>query len=360
MTRPHPPAARSWRDAPKAELHVHLTGTIDLPTARALAARHRAAAPGEADYRAARAGPEAFFALYDRLESLLRDPDDYAAAAHAYLRRAAADGVAWAELGVDIPGRGDSAGIRDIADAVREAFAASPVAGGIIATLRRGIPAGEALALARRLPEPGAGVLALGTAGPETGRLADYADAYRHARRNGLHTTAHAGPLHDIRDALHVLHTDRIDHGFRITEDPDLCRLAAHSGTAFTVCPATNVMIGPIPRQEDHPLPKMIDAGLALSLGSDDPALLGLTLSDAYACAAHDIGLPDQALARLARASFETAFTPDPAEDSSPQERTPGKRAEETTWATPSSSSDQSTSTRGSESRTYPPQGRPR
>ena len=116
-----------------------------------------------------------------------------------------------------------------------------------------------------------------------------YVDAFRRAREGGLGSVPHAGelgPPDAIRDALHLLHADRLRHGIRAIEDPDLVQEIRERGTVLDVCPVSNVHVGVVPSMEEHPLPKLVEAGVLCSLSTDDPPMFDTDLTKEYEVAA--------------------------------------------------------------------------
>ena len=145
---------------------------------------------------------------------------------------------------------------------------------------------------------------------------------HRHRERvaaAGLHRVAHAGeegPPAYIWEALDVLGVERIDHGVRCLEDPALVERLARDQVPLTVCPTSNVRLRVVDRMADHPLPRMLDAGLMVTVNSDDPAYFGGYVDDNYAALRHDLGMPDDALRALAANSVRASFA------------SPGRKAE--------------------------------
>jgi adenosine deaminase len=135
--------------------------------------------------------------------------------------------------------------------------------------------------------------------------------AYEIAAAEGLHRVAHAGeeggPEY-VREALDVLGVERIDHGNRALEDPDLVTRLREERVPLTVCPLSNVALKGVPRIEDHPLPRMLQLGLVATLNSDDPAYFGGGIEANVAAVRTSLGMTDDDLALLARNSFEAAF----------------------------------------------------
>lgn len=149
----------------------------------------------------------------------------------------------------------------------------------------------------------------------EVGRTGPrFAEAFRRAREGGLYTTVHAGESsgpEGVRDAIEVLGADRIDHGVRAVEDPRLVEELAEWGICLGVCPSSNVTLGLYPDLPSHPIEALRRAGVAVTLNTDDPGLLGCSLEDEYLDCADQFGWPDDVLVELACNSFRASFCGD-------------------------------------------------
>ena len=158
----------------------------------------------------------------------------------------------------------------------------------------------------------GDGLVALGLAGPEEGCPPElYARYFDRARAAGLHSYPHAGEHagpESVRGALDVLGAERIAHGVRAVEDPALVKEIAARGIAFDVCPTSNVCLGVAPSLAEHPLPKLLAAGVKVTIASDDPPMFNTTLNDDVALLADPFGLDlatiDEILLNGVRHSF--------------------------------------------------------
>jgi adenosine deaminase len=158
-------------------------------------------------------------------------------------------------------------------------------------------------------------VIGLGMDSTELGiDPAEYLDAYRIARTSGLHLTAHQGensPPSAIRYDVEVLGVERIDHGYSVLDDPDVARLLADRAIPITVCPVSNVVIANlVGRLEDHPWPRMVAAGLHVTLNSDDPAFTGSDLAQEYAAVADAFGFDFEAMVDIALAGVDASWLP--------------------------------------------------
>jgi adenosine deaminase len=160
----------------------------------------------------------------------------------------------------------------------------------------------------------GRGVHALGLTGNDTiAPAADFAKAFAIAREGGLTAAPHAGELSgpaDVRSAVEDLGARRIAHGVRAAEDPAVLEFLAARGVSLDVCPTSNLLLGVVPSLADHPLPRLLEAGVRCSLGADDPLMFGVTVNDEYEVARVSMGLTDEQLAAIARTSLETSDAP--------------------------------------------------
>jgi adenosine deaminase len=308
---------------PKAELHVHIEGTLEPEMMFDVAERNRVKIPFR-DVEAARAGYrftdlQSFLDIYYQGAAVLQIEDDFDDLMSAYLRRASADGVRHAEIFFD-PQIHTERGIpfAVFMDGFRAAIARAGHEDGITAELilcflRHLGPdaAAETLTEAESHLE---GVVAVGVDSTELGHPPEpYADVYGRARALGLRTVAHAGeegPAAYIRGALDTLRAERIDHGIRCVDDPDLVKRLRDERIPLTLCPISNVKTQQFERMEDHILPRLIDAGVVVTINSDDPAYFGGYVADNYRAVADafEFGVADVVM--LARNSIEASFLP--------------------------------------------------
>jgi aminodeoxyfutalosine deaminase len=315
---------------PKAEIHVHLEGSIAPRTLLALAKRHGVDLPASDEAGLARWFTFRDFAhfveVYVTCSRCLREPEDFHRLTADFLAEQARQGVVWSEvhfsISTHLANGGDGEGIRQaIVAAAREAERNLGVGLGLIPDIVRNAPLERAdwtveWALADRTAGTGR-VVALGLGGMEQGHPPEpFAAHFAAVAQAGLHRVAHAGehagPA-SVRAALDVLGAERIGHGVRAIEDPALVAELAARGTPLEVCPSSNVCLGVVPDLAAHPFDRLRRAGVAVSLNSDDPPLFSTTLLDEYLRLAATFGYTRRDLAALARASFEHSFLP-PAE----------------------------------------------
>ncbi|MEV2275569.1 adenosine deaminase [Nocardiopsis sp. NPDC049922] len=308
---------------PKAELHVHIEGTLEPELAFTLAERNAITLPHPTidDLRAAYSFTDlqSFLNLYYELMTVLRTPQDFTDLAEAYLTRAAAQGVRHAEIFFD-PQAHTNRGIPldTVINGLTAALDTSHQRHGISTTLilcfLRDRPATEALHTLHQARPHLHHITAIGLDSAELGHPPEkFTHVFDAARAMGLRCVAHAGeegPASYIWQALNLLKVDRVDHGIRCLEDPELLAHLASTQTPLTVCPLSNVRLRAVDTLADHPLPALMDAGLLVTVNSDDPAYFGGYVHDNYEALRHHLGLDDTALRQLARNSFTASFLP--------------------------------------------------
>lgn len=308
---------------PKVELHLHIEGTLEPELIADLAARHGIAVPfGSLAALRSRYQFEDlqdFLDLYYANLVVLGTPDDFAELARAYLCRAAAGGVRHAEIFFD-PQAHVSRGVplRDVVDGLVEGCRAGAVETGttsaLIACFLRDRSVEEALDVLEQLVALEAPIIGIGLDSAEVGNPPSrFVPVFDRARELGLHRVAHAGeeggPEY-VREALDLLGVERVDHGIRAVEDPDLLRRLAAERVPLTVCPLSNVRLHAVPTLSAHPLPHLTAAGVVTTISSDDPAYFGGYAEDNYAAVATQLGLTDDDLAGLARNAVQASFLP--------------------------------------------------
>lgn len=308
---------------PKAELHLHLEGTLEPELMFELADRHRVRLPYP-DVDAVRRAYvfddlQSFLDIYYAGCSVLIEPQDFFDLTFAYLCRARADGVRHAEVFFD-PQTHTDRGVPfgAVVDGVVAALEAGRrdlgVTSGLILCFLRHLDADAAMATFTEALESGVEFAAVGLDSSEAGHPPEkFAAVFDRARAAGFRTVAHAGeegPPAYIVEALDRLHVQRIDHGVRCLEDPDLVARLVAEQMPLTVCPLSNVMLRVVPTLADHPLRRMLTLGLNVSVHSDDPAYFGGYIAENFAAAAAALGLTDAEIRQLARNSFRSSFLP--------------------------------------------------
>ena len=308
---------------PKAELHLHIEGSLEPELMFALA-RRNGIALAYADVEAVRAA-YAFANLQDFLDiyyagaAVLLTRQDFHDLAMAYFDRAAADGVVHAEIMFDpqthtARGVPFSEVIEGLLSAMAEAEARHGLTARLILSFLRHLSEADALATLEEAGPWLAQITAVGLDSSELGHPPEkFARVFAAARARGLKCVAHAGeegPPAYVSGALDALHVDRIDHGNRALEDEALVRRLVDSGMTLTVCPLSNLKLCVVDSLDHHPIDRMLKAGLRATINSDDPAYFGGYIADNYRAVAKARGLSRADLAQLARNSLTGSFLP--------------------------------------------------
>ena len=310
------------RAMPKAELHLHVEGSLEPELIFRLAQRNGVTLP-YASVEALRAAYafsdlQSFLDIYYAGASVLLKEQDFFDMAWAYLERAAADNVLHAEIFFD-PQTHTSRGvpfttvIQGLEHACRRAHQELRISAKLILCFLRHLSEDEAMAtLEEALPHK-QHFIGVGLDSSERGHPPEkFARVFAKARSAGLHVVAHAGeegPPAYVRSALDVLKAERIDHGVRSAEDPLLLQRLAKEGVPLTVCPLSNVKLCVFKRLADHNLPGLLAAGLKVTVNSDDPAYFGGYVNQNFLetfAALPQLGAREAYV--LARNSFEASF----------------------------------------------------
>ena len=312
------------RALPKAELHLHIEGTLEPEMMFDLAARNGIDLPF-ADVEEVRAAYEfsdlqSFLDIYYQGAAVLVTEQDFFDLMYAYLARAAGDGVRRAEIFFDPQTHTERGiafsvfmdGFTRAIDAARDEWGISSA---LIMCFLRHLP-GEAAVETWFEAAPYANLMiGVGLDSSEVGNPPEmFAEAYQLARDAGLRAVAHAGeegPPSYISGALDRLGAERIDHGVRCTDDPDLVERLVADQVPLTMCPLSNVQLRVFDRLEDHNLKDLLDRGARVTINSDDPAYFGGYVLDNYVAVAHALDLSRADLVKLARNSIEATFLDD-------------------------------------------------
>jgi adenosine deaminase len=321
----------SYLDAvPKAELHVHLEGAIQPETLLTLAQRNSVELPsnsidGIRSWIAFR-DMDHFIQLFRTACRCLRSAEDYELAAYDLGMELARQNVKYAEVTF-------SASVHHVMGVPRTAYFEGLKRGrqraladfgveltwifNIVRQWKDGVTAVEPEAdytTQASIEGKEIGVVALGLAGAEAGAPPEpFARWFDRARAAGLHSAPHAGE-HDgpasVWGAVRALGAERIGHGVRAVEDPALVAYLAEHRIPLDVCPLSNVRLGVAPSLEQHPLPKLLDAGVTVTLNSDDPSLFNTSLSEDYATLAEPFGLSVAQIDEIVLNGFRSSFLP--------------------------------------------------
>jgi adenosine deaminase len=307
---------------PKAELHIHLEGSLEPELLFALAKRN-GIDTGFASVEALRAAYvfsnlQEFLDIYYVGMNVLLTERDYYDLATAYFERARADNVRRVEAFFDPQGHtGRGVPLAAVVDGFTAAIEDAGAAGlsvALIPCFLRHLPAEDAERTLDALEPFADKFVGVGLDSSEVGfPPGPFAPVYARARALGLKLVAHAGeegPPGYVREALDALHVDRIDHGNRAMEDEPLVERLAAQQIPLTVCPLSNLKLRVVETLQDHPLHDMLDAGLVANVNSDDPAYFGGYLNDNLRAIAAALALTEDEIVTLARNSFSASFLP--------------------------------------------------
>jgi adenosine deaminase len=311
------------RGLPKAELHLHIEGSLEPQLMFKLAKRHSLNlkyASVEALRKAYQFDNlQSFLDIYYEGASVLRDAEDFHALTAAYMKRAHADGVVHAEIFCDpqthtargVPMR---AVLEGIAGALEEAAATLGMSSRLIVCFLRHLPEEDAVSTLREALQYRSLFHGVGLDSSEKGHPpSKFKRVFEQARSQGLVPVAHAGeegPPEYIEEALDLLKVVRIDHGVRCEEKPALVERLRAQGVPLTVCPLSNVKLKVFRRLEEHNLKRLLDAGLCVTVNSDDPAYFGGYVLDNYLACAAALGLTRAELAKLCANSVSASLLP--------------------------------------------------
>lgn len=308
---------------PKAELHVHLEGTIRPEIAKILAHRNHLNFPTHLldktrhFYRSN--GFMDFLSAFDELASLIRKPQDYFDITYDYLKQSASKGVIYCEMMYSpdhaekvsqIPSREH---LMAIGDAIQKANDHFGIVGRIIVTAVRhfGVEACEKIAQ-QASKETFFFVTGFGLGGDELGFPPQlFKKTYAIARDAGLKTTIHAGEwghAESIKTAIDTCRVDRIGHGVRAIEDNHLLLMLKDLKIPLEICPTSNVVLGIYPSIEAHPLPLLMEAGIMVSINSDDPPFMATSIDKEYDLVQKTFQFSDKQMKKLTRQAIEVAF----------------------------------------------------
>jgi len=309
---------------PKAELHLHIEGSLEPEMMVALAKRNKIDIPFRTveEVRAAYSFTrlQDFLDIYYQGANVLRTEEDFRDLALAYFHRAKADSVRHAEIFFDpqthtARGLPFSVAIEGLLAGMEEAESDLGVTSKLILCFLRHLSEEEAIETLRQA-EPWLDRLeGVGLDSSEVGHPPEkFARVFAAAGQRGLKRVAHAGeegPPAYVHSALDVLHVDRLDHGNRAMEDEVLVARLAREAMTLTVCPLSNLKLCVVKEMDDHPLPDMLRRGLRATINSDDPAYFGGYVNDNYRAVAATGRLDRAHFATLARNSFLGSFLPD-------------------------------------------------
>ena len=312
---------RFLRGIPKAELHLHIEGTLEPELMFALARRNGISlryGSVEEVRRAYRFSDlQSFLDIYYEGAQVLREERDFFELTAAYLSRAAADGVRHAEIFFD-PQTHTARGVSfqtvvsGIRGALEEGERSLGVSSRLILCFLRHLPAENAEATLERALPFRDWISGVGLDSSERGNPpSKFETVFARARAEGFLAVAHAGeegPPSYIREALEKLGVRRIDHGVRCAEDPELVAELVERRIPLTVCPLSNVKLGVFPSLAEHNLKRLLDRGLCVTINSDDPAYFGGYVGENFEASRDALGLTREDVVLLATNSFDASF----------------------------------------------------
>jgi adenosine deaminase len=324
---PGPERGRDLTRLPKAHLHLHFTGSMRHSTLVELASEHRVHLPealvSEWPPRLSATDERGWFRfqrLYEIARSVIRTEANARRLLHEVAQDERDEGSRWLEIQVDPSGYAARFGgltptVELILDAAAQAATAAGIGIGVIIAANRTRHPLDARTLARLARAyAGQGVIGFGLSNDERrGRAAEFAPAFTIAARAGLLAVPHGGELAgpaSVRACMDELHANRIGHGVAAAQDKPLTRRIATDGVTLEVCPSSNVAMGVAATPADVPLRLLLDAGVQVALGADDPLLFGTRLVEQYRLARDVHGLADGQIAELARMSANGSAAP--------------------------------------------------
>jgi adenosine deaminase len=310
---------------PKAELHLHIEGTFEPELMFEIAQRNGIALPF-ADVEALRKAYD-FTRLQDFLDiyyqgmNVLREEQDFYDLTWAYLTKIHEQNVLHTEIFFDPQGhtsRGVAfeTAVNGIYRALEDGKEQLGISFGLIMCILRHLDADDAMATLEQALAHKDKIIGMGLDSSELGHPPEkFTDVFVRAKAEGFHIVAHAGeegPPEYVYQALDLLKVDRIDHGNRALEDTALTQRIAKEGLALTVCPLSNLKLCVVDDLVNHPIKKMLDAGLKATINSDDPAYFGGYMNENFLQLAEAVELSKEEVTTLARNGFESSFLAEP------------------------------------------------
>jgi len=309
---------------PKAELHIHLEGSIEPDLMFALAVRNGVTlawrSPDELRAAYDFTGLQSFLDVYYAGLTVLATARDFHDVTRAYLERVHAEQVVHAEVFISPQahvrrGVPFAAMIEGIDGALRDAARNFGMTTRLIIGFQRQWTEEDAFATVEQALPWRDRIAGVGLGGPEAGNPPEkFIRVFEHARSLGWRTVAHAGeegPASYVADTVDLLKVDRVDHGVRCEEDPALVARLAARGVPLTVCPVSNVKLRVFPDLASHNLKRLLDAGVCVTVNSDDPSYFGGYMNENFAATQEALGLTRADIHRLARNAFTASFLDD-------------------------------------------------
>jgi adenine deaminase len=306
---------------PKAELHVHIEGTMEPEQMLVFADRNKMALPYKSvdETRAVYqfTNYDSFIAAYLQATQVLCTEQDFYDLAFAYFTKVYAQGVIHAEIFFDVQTY-EQRGIRDeviingLHAACNDAQKMYRISSGLIMCIIRDFSEESAFAALRRITQFKDKITGIGLASTEIGNPpSKFKHVFAIARQEGYHLVAHAGEgesSSSLREVIDLLQVERIDHGIRCVENEQVLKEIVERRIPLTVCPLSNVALGWVKTLADLPLKKMLDAGVIVSINSDDPVFFNGYIADNYYAVAQALNLTEEDIIRCAYNSFVSSF----------------------------------------------------
>ncbi|HMS01130.1 MAG TPA: adenosine deaminase [Anaerolineales bacterium] len=317
----------TYRALPKVELHRHLEGSLRLDTMLDIATQHGITIPADVLRLSTlvqiqeedKLTFQNFLSKFNTLRLFYRSPDVIHRITREAIEDAAKDNVKYMELRFTpvALSRAERFPLHDVIDWVISSAKEASEKHGVIVRLIASVNRHESAELAEQVAWLAAdhvkdGLVALDLAGNEADFPSQpFYGIFKEAKQAGLHVTIHAGewgPAYNVREAIEEIGAERIGHGVRVMEDESIVKLARERQTAFEVCITSNYQSGIFESLETHPLTQMLDAGLNVTINTDDPSISRITLSHEYYTACEDLKMPQtilkQRIVAAAKASF--------------------------------------------------------
>ena len=309
---------------PKAELHIHLEGSIEPEMMLALAEKNKI----NLKYKTIDSLKKAydfkdlrdFLYVYTQGTRVLKTAEDFYKIAKAYLKKSYSQNVLHTEIFIDFQtyerrGMASDIIMDGVWSAIKEAEQELGITSYLILAFLRHLGAKSALETFKEGLKYKDKLIGIGLASTEIGYPPElFKEVYAEARKHGLKTTAHAGeegPADYVRSSIEVLKVDRIDHGNKAMDDPELVKMIVDRQIPLTLCPLSNVALGNVNHLKNHTLKKKLDLGMLVSVNSDDPAYFGGYVNENLIAVAKALDLNEKDIIKLARNSFISSFLPE-------------------------------------------------
>jgi len=325
----------TYRALPKVELHRHLEGSLRLDTMVDIARQHGITIPADVLRLSTLVQIQEedkftfqnFLAKFNTLRLFYRSPDAIHRITREAVEDAAKDNVKYLELRFTpvALSRAERFPLHDVVDWVITSAQEASKKNNVIVRLIASVNRHESTELAEQVAwlaveHLGDGMVAIDLAGNEAEfKTEPFYGLIKEARQSGLHVTIHAGewgPANNVKEAIEQLGAERVGHGVRVLEDGNIVALARERGTAFEVCMTSNYQSGVVGSLDTHPLMKMLDAGLNITINTDDPSISRITLSHEYYTACEDLRMPQNVLKQRIVAAAQACFLPESEKES--------------------------------------------